>query len=141
MTSPRGSYFAKNKSKLLNLQNGHTEKFFYHPFLTILKPLERSEIMFSHQKSVKKPFFYMTCPRGSFFAKVGVSCQTFKMDIQRSCFHPPFLTILKPWERSESMFSHQNSVKKPFFPNGPTRGLYYCSMFTCFLLHFLFFLS
>ena len=40
--------------------------------------------MFSHQKSVKKPSFYMTFSKGSCFAKIRVSCQTFKMDIEKS---------------------------------------------------------
>ena len=33
------------------------EVFFHPTFVPILKPLERSEIMFSHQKSVEKTFF------------------------------------------------------------------------------------
>ena len=46
------------------LQSGHREKFFHPPFLTILKPLEKSEIMFTHPRSVKKAFFHTTSHQG-----------------------------------------------------------------------------
>ena len=174
MTSPQGVLLCQNKSQLSNLQNRHREKLFNPPFLAIWKSMERSEIMFSDQKCVKKPFSIWPLPRGSCFAKIRVcyqtfimdiersffnppffdhmningkvrnhvfsseeckkahfsiwplprwscfakirvSCQTFIMDIERSFFNPPFVTIWKSMERSEIMFSHQKNVKKPFF--------------------------
>ena len=80
----------------------------------------------------------MTYPRGSCFAKIRASCQTFKIDIERSFFTPSFLTILKPLERSEIIFSHQKSVKKAFFhttTHQETLLLFYLYMFSpsCFI--------
>ena len=115
MTSPQGSCFAKIRVSCQTFKIDIERSFFKPPFLTIWKSMERSEIMFSHQKSVKKPFSIWPLPRESCFAKIRVSCQTFKIDIERSFFNPPFLTIWKSMERSEIMFSHQKSVKKPFF--------------------------
>ena len=73
-------------------------------------------------KSVFSHFSIWPTPRGSCFAKIRVSCQTFKIDIERSFFPSPFLTIVKPMEQSEIMFSHQKSVKKAFFPIWPPPG-------------------
>ena len=115
MTSPQGSCFAKIRVSCQTFIMDIERSFFNPPFLTIWKSMERSEIMFSHQKSVKKPFFYMTSPQGVLLCWIRVSCQTFKIDIERSFFKPPILTIWKSMERSEIMFSHQKSVKKPFF--------------------------
>ena len=53
-----------------------------------------SESMFSHQKKVKKAFFYIQPPpRGSCFTKIRVSYQILKMDIEMPILTPPFLTI------------------------------------------------
>ena len=73
-----------------------------------------SEIMFSHQKSVKKPFFYLTSPRGSCFAKIRVSCQTFKMDIERCFFNPHFWPFKNHWTCQKSCFLIRRVLKSLF---------------------------
>ena len=91
------------------------------PFLTISKPLDMSEMMFSHQiKSVghkKPPFltiFYLISPQGVLFCQIRVSCQTFKMDIERCFFKPPFLTISNHWTCQKWCFLIRRVLKKPF---------------------------
>ena len=97
--------------------------FFHLPFLTILKPLKRSEIMFSLIKTVvKMPFLlYDIPPWWSCFAKIKVSCQTFKMDIERSLFFYP--TIFDHFKATGKVrhddFSLEKWVKKPFFSIQP----------------------
>ena len=54
-----------------------------------------SEIMFSHQKSVKKAFFLSDLPQGVLFAKLSVSCQTFKIVIERCFYLIPHFDHLK----------------------------------------------
>ena len=88
--------------------------FFHPPFLTILKPLERTEIMFSHRKSVKKPFFSYNLPRGSCFAKIRVSCQTSKMEIEGSFFHPHFDHFKTTGKVRNHVFSSEECYKSLF---------------------------
>ena len=126
MTSLHRVLFAKIRVSCQTFKIDIERSFFNPPFLTIWKSMERSEIMFSHQKSVKKPIFYMTSPQGVLLCWIRVSCQTFKIDIERSFFKPPFLTIWKSMERSEIMFSHQKSVKKPIFYMTSPQGVLLC---------------
>ena len=74
-----------------------------------------SEIMFSHKKSVKKPFFYLTSTRGSCFTKIRVSCQIFKMVIER-CFYliPHFGPFKSHLSCQKSCFLIKRILKKPF---------------------------
>ena len=76
--------------------------------------------MFSHQKSVKKTFFLSDLSRGSCFAKIRVSCQTFKMVIER-CFYliPHFWPFKNHWTCQKSCFLIRRVLKKPFFPICP----------------------
>ena len=76
-----------------------------------------SEIMFSHQKRVKKAFFSIWPPtRGSYFAKIRVSCQTFKMDIERCFFLTPhFWPFKNHWTCQKSCFLIRRGLRKPFF--------------------------
>ena len=79
--------------------------------------------MFSHQKSVKKAFFYLTFPRGSCLAKIRVSCQTFKMVIQRCFYLIPHLWPFKNhWTGQKSCFLIRRLLKKPFSVWPPPRG-------------------
>ena len=84
---PQGILFCQNKSQLSNLQNGHIEMFLFNP------PFWPFKTHWTGQKScflirwlLKKPFFIWHFPRGSCLAKIRVSCQTFKMVIER-CFY------------------------------------------------------
>ena len=121
---PQGILFCQNKSQLPNLQNGHREMFLFNPPFWPFKTHWTCQIScFLIRRVLKKPFFLSALPRGSCFTKIRVSCQTFKMIIQR-CFYlmPHFWPFKKPLDRSEIMFSHQKSVKKAFllsdFPQG-----------------------
>ena len=81
--------------------------------------------MFSHQKSVKKAFFVIQPPpRGSCLAKIRVSCQTFKMDIERSFFNPHFWPFKNHSTGQKSCFLIRRVLKKPFLLyNLPPEGL------------------
>ena len=53
-----------------------------------------SEIMFSHQKSVKKVFFYVTSPQGVLFYQNKSQLSNLKNGHREMfLFNPPFLTI------------------------------------------------
>ena len=121
---PPGHLVLPNKSQLSNLQNGHTEMLFFNfPFLTIQKPLDMSEIMFSHQKRVKKPFFYPTSPQGILFCQIRVSCQTFKMDIQRCFFLTShFWPFKNHWTCQKSCFLIRRGLKSLFSIQPPPRA-------------------
>ena len=83
-----------------------------------------SEIMFSHQKSVKKAFISIwPPPRGSCFAKIRVSCQTFKMVIER-CFYliPHFWPFKNYWTGQKSCFLIRRVLKSLFSIWPPHRG-------------------
>ena len=125
---PQGVLFCQNKSQLSNLQNGHREKLFFNsPFLTISKPPERSEIMSSHQKSVKKAFFLYELPQGVLFCQNKSQLSNLQNGHREKLFfNSPFLTISKPLERSEIMSSHQKSVKKAFFLYELPQGVLFC---------------
>ena len=83
---PPGVLFCQNKSQLSNLQNGHTEMLFYPPIFDHLKTTGHvRNHVFSSEEGLKCPFFYPTSPKGVLVFQIRVSCQTFKMDIQR-CF-------------------------------------------------------
>ena len=93
---PRGSCFAKIKSQLSNLQNGHTEMLFLTPhFWPFKNHWTCQKSCFLIRRGLKSLFFYLTSPRGSCFTKIGVSCQTFKMVIQRCFFFTPIFNHLK----------------------------------------------
>ena len=105
----------QNKSQLSSLQNGHREKLFFNsPFLTISKPLERSEIMFSHQKSVKKAFFYAITPWGVLFCQNKSQLSNLQIDIERSFFNPPFWPFLNHWKGQKSCLLIRRVLKKSF---------------------------
>ena len=83
---PQGVLFCQNKSQLSNLQNGHREKLFFNPptFDHLKTTQQVSKSCFPIRRVLKCLFCYTTSPRGSCLAKLRVSCQTFKMDIERS---------------------------------------------------------
>ena len=74
-----------------------------------------SEIMFSHQKRVKKPFFYPTSLQGILFCQIRVSCQTFKMDIERCFFLTShFWPFKNHWTCQKSCFLIRRGLKSLF---------------------------
>ena len=84
-----------------------------------------SEIMFSHQKRVEKAFFfYPISPQGVLFCQIRVSCQTFKMVIQRCFFNPHFWPFKNHWTCQKSCFLIRRGLNKPSFLSGlPPGGL------------------
>ena len=79
--------------------------------------------MFSHQKSVKKAFFVIQPPpRRSCLAKIRVSCQTFKMDIEKSFFNPQFWPFKNNWTGQKSCFLIRRVLKSLFVIQPPPRG-------------------
>ena len=101
MTSPQGDLFCQNKNQLLNLQNGHTEIFFSfwppifdHLKMFLFNPLDMSEIMFSHQKSVKKAFFLSDLPQQVLFCQNKSQLSNLQNGHREMfLFNPSFLTI------------------------------------------------
>ena len=82
-----------------------------------------SEIMFSHQKRVKKPFFYPTSLQGILFCQIRVSCQTFKMDIQRCFFLTShFWPFKNHWTCQKSCFLIRRGLKSLFSIQPPPRA-------------------
>ena len=88
-------------------------KNLYFTLLLIPQRINRTEV----KLPINWCYFAALChPLECVFHFHRVSCQIFKMDIEGSCFlTPPFLTIDKPLDRSEIIFSHQKSVRKAFF--------------------------
>ena len=124
MTSSQGVLFCQNKSELSNLQNGHREKllFFTPHFWPFKKHWTGQKSYFLIRRVLKKPFFSIwPPPRGSYFAKIRVSCQTFKMDIEKSfCFLiPHFWPFKKHWTGQKSCFLIRRVLEKPFFSIWP----------------------
>ena len=115
---PQWILFYHNKSQLSNLQNGHREMFLFNPPFWPFKTHWTGQIScFLIRRVLKKPFFYLTSPlRGSCFAKIRVSCQTFKMVIER-CFYliPHFWPFKNNWTGQKSCFLIRRVLKKPFF--------------------------
>ena len=97
-TPQKGPFFlfCQNKSQLSNLQNGHREMFLFNPpFWPFKNHWTGQKSCFLIRRVLKKPFFYLTSPRGSCFAKIRVSCQTFKMVIERCFYLIPHFDHLK----------------------------------------------
>ena len=92
---PPGVLFSQNKSQLSNLQNGHREMFLFNPsYWPFKNHWTGRESCFLITRVLKSLFSIWPPPRGSSFAKIRVSCQTFKMVIQR-CFFTPHFDHLK----------------------------------------------
>ena len=125
---PQKVLFCQNKSQLSNLQNGHREKLFLTPhFWPFKKQLDKSEIMSSHQKSVKKPFLLYNFSPGSCFAKIRVSCQTFKMDIERSfSLTPHFWPFKNHSTGQKSCFLIRRVLKSLFSIWQLPQGVLFC---------------
>ena len=60
--------------------------------------------VFSSEKCKKAFFSVWPLPRGSCFAKIRVSCQTFKIDIERSFLTPHFWPFENQWKGQKSCF-------------------------------------
>ena len=117
LTFPRGSCFAKIRVSCQTFKMVIERCFYLIPYFDHLKPLDMSEIMFSHQKSIIKGlFFNWHLPRGSCFAKIRVSFQTFKMVIER-CFYnySPILDHLKTTGQVRNHVFSSEECKKAFF--------------------------
>ena len=113
---PRESCFVKIRVSCQTFIMDIERSFFKPPIGDYLKINGKvRNHVFSSEECKKAHFSIWPLPSESCFVKIRVSCQSFIMDIERSFFNPPFLTIWKSMERSEIMFSHQKSVKKPFF--------------------------
>ena len=128
LTSPRGSWFCQNKSQLSNLQNGHTEMLFLTPhFWPFKNHWTCQKSCFLIRRGLKSIFYYLTSPRGSCFAKIRVSCQTFKMVIQRCFFLTPhFWPFKNHWTCQKSCFLIRRGLKKHFFLSDLPQGVLFC---------------
>ena len=103
---PQGILFCQNKSQLSNLQNGHTEMFLINPpFRPFKNHWTCQKSCFLIRRVLKSLFSIWPPPRGSCFAKIRVSCQTFKMVIER-CFSYPthFWPFKSHWTCQKSCF-------------------------------------
>ena len=78
------------QTRVSNLQNGHREMLFFYPhFWPFKNHWTCQKSCFPIRRGLKKHFFLYNLP-----PEIRVSCQTFKMVIQRCFFiNPPFLTI------------------------------------------------
>ena len=115
---PPGGLVLPNKSQLSNLQNGHTEMlFFLTPhFWPFKNHWTCQKSCFLIRRGLKKLFFYLTSPQGVLFCQIRVSCQTFKMVIQRCFFLTPhFWPFKNHWTCQKSCFLIRRGLKKPFF--------------------------
>ena len=89
--------------------------FFNPSIFNHLKLLDISEIMFSHQKRVKKAFFYLTSLQRVLYCQIRVSCKTFKMVIQRCFLTPHFGLFKNHWTCQKSCFLIRRGLKQPLF--------------------------
>ena len=81
------------------------------------------------RRGLKKPFFYLTSPQGVLFCQIRVSCQTFKMVIQRCFFLTPhFWPFKNHWTCQKSCFLIRRGLKKPFFLSDLPQGVLFCQI-------------
>ena len=84
-TSPQGSCFAKIRVSCQTFKMDIERSFSLTPHFWPFKNHSTGQkSCFLIRRVLKSLFCYTTFPRGSCFAKIRVSCQTFKMDIERS---------------------------------------------------------
>ena len=81
----------QSKSQLSNLQNGHRKLL--APIFDHLKTLERSDIMFPHQKSVKKAFFLYDLPQGVLFCQNKSQLSNLQNRHREKLFQPPIFDL------------------------------------------------
>ena len=75
-----------------------------------------SEIMFSHQKRVKKAFFYITSPQGVLFCQNKESVvKPSKWSYRDAFFNPHFWPFKNHWTCQKSCFPIRRGLKKHFF--------------------------
>ena len=90
---PRGSCFAKIRVSCQTFKMDIERCFFLTShFWPFKNHWTCQKSCFLIRRGLKSPFFYPTSPQGVLFCQIRVSCQTFKMDIER-CFFLTFLTI------------------------------------------------
>ena len=79
------------------------------------------------RRVLKSLFSIWHLPRGSCFAKIRVSCQTFKMVIER-CFYliPHFWPFKNHWTGQKSYFFIRRVLKNPLFLSDLPSGVLFC---------------
>ena len=135
---PKGGLVLPNKSQLSNLQNRHTEMHFW-PLTTghvppFFQPLRKTtgyrdvrNHVFSSEEGLKSLFLYLTSPKGVLFCQIRVSCQTFKMVIQRCFFLTPhFWPFKNHWTCQKSCFLIRRELKNLFFYPTSPKGVLFC---------------
>ena len=86
-----------------------------------------SEIMFSHQKSVKNPFFYLTFPQGVLFCQNKSQLSNLQNGHREMfLFNPPFWPFKNHWTGQKSCFLIRRVLKKPFFYLTFPQGVLFC---------------
>ena len=115
---PQWILFCQNKSQLSNLQHGHRKMFLFNPPFWPFKTHWTCQIScFLIRRVLKKPFFLSDLPPGGLvLPKIRVSCQTFKMVIER-CFYliPHFWPFKNHWTCQKPYFLIRRVLKKPLF--------------------------
>ena len=118
MTSSQGVLFCQNKSQFQTFKMDIERSFCFLPphFWPFKKHWTGQKSYFLTRRVLKSLFSIWPAPRRSYFAKIRVSCQTFKMDIERSfCFLIPHFDHLKTTGQVRNLFPHQKNVLKSLF--------------------------
>ena len=125
----RGSCFAKIRVSFKPSKWTYRDAFLTPHFWPFKNHWTCQKSCFLIRRGVKKPFFYLTSPRGSCFAKIRVSCQTFKMDIQ-GCFFliPHFWPFKNHWTCQNYVFSSEEGSKSLFFYPTSPQGVLFCQI-------------
>ena len=112
-TPPEGALFCQNKSQLSDLQNGQ-DKAFLPPHFWPLKTTGKVRNHVFHQKTVKKPFFYMNSPQGVLFCQNKSQLSDLQNGHREAFLTPPFLPIKNHWKGQKLCFLIRRVLRKAF---------------------------
>ena len=128
MTSPQGVLLCWIRVSCQTFKIDIERSFFKPPIFDHLKINGKVRNHVFSSEECKKAFFSIwPLPRESCFAKIRVSCQTFKIDIERSFFKPPIFDHLKINGKVRNhVFSSEECKKAHFFYMTSPQGVLLC---------------
>ena len=138
---PAGGLVLLNKSQLSTFKMVIQRCFFLTPhFWPFKNHWTCQKSCFLIRRGLKKPFFAIwPLPGGLVLPNKSQLSNLQNGHTEMLFLTPHFWPFKNYWTSQKSCFLIRRGLKKPFFYTTSPRGLYYCSIFTCFLLHFLFF--
>ena len=123
-TSPQGILFCQNKESVVKPSKWSYRDAFFNPhFWPFKNHWTCQKSCFLIRRGLKKHFFLSDLPQGVLFCQIRVSCQTFKMVIQRCFFLTPhFWPFKNHWTCQKSCFPIRRGLKSLFYTIWPPPG-------------------